>query len=281
MTPEEVADRIIIGTGRFRLPRGSRGSFPSMRKQRGFVGPTREPRPIVRPPPLKKPVPLRRGRPRIEPFPRPWEIKAPPIPEPLPQAKPPRPVIDEPLPIPEFPTFPRPVPPVPQFPEPVIAVPELPPQEVPTNVPKQITPRPIPGTQKSQAPAKSNPQELLQRILRRSVPGRLGRRTRSSPYATLSELVRPQLQIPRSPDLDLTPIEAPQLTSTPPRVPAATDPCRELTKRKRKEQRRTCAIRYNVAWTSGPQKGKLAGSRCFKWERFVKRKAVEAVREFF
>lgn len=85
-------------------------------------------------------------------------------------------------------------------------------------------------------------------------------RTRSGLTRYVDPLL-PDLLAPLTPNKP-SPLPSPQPQPTVPRTQQ--DLCRDMARKQRKK-RRKCDQRQNVVWAGGPSKGKIAGSRCFKW----------------
>lgn len=203
----------------------------------------------------------------------PWEERiqrnAPTIPEPVFEQPPPRPL--PPPPIPEI-TPPWPTPSAPSTssaPSPATApAPTSPPTPAPTRRP---APAPSAFGQlaglwtnviRQRTPSSSRLRmpftDPLTQAFSDSVPRVYGAVGTGSP---------PKFGMPTSPTptpTSLTGFNMQVLGSTPPRTPTRTrtreDKCDCKPKKRKKE--RECMVRGNLQWTSGPKKGKPAGSRC-------------------
>jgi hypothetical protein len=99
-----------------------------------------------------------------------------------------------------------------------------------------------------------------------------------TPTPTLPQPSPPTLAHPSPPFTDpltqnpsLTGFNPQLLGSAPPatRTPSRSRECQCDPKPKKKKQRRKCAVRGDVVWASGPNKGKRAGSRCITFEDFL------------
>lgn len=248
-----------------RTPRIPRRPGPEIPKPR----PVRPRRPVR--------IPRRRERPDFPgpitpfPFPLPLPTRVPtPRPEPrapIPDA--PRSPIRRAQPIP-FPfRFPRPVAP---------AGPAVP-------VPRPTPPAPVPR------PSPEDPEETLEREAEEE--RQTQRQSQIDPLQFTSVpffrtvgipgIPAPSLRPPvRDEDLldDLTDPER-GLLELPQQSPVSQeDLCRACaqTKQRRRKKRRTCQIRRNTVWASGPQKGKLAGSKCARRGPEVSGAASRALR---
>lgn len=208
----------------------------------------------------------RRARPprrRIEPQRNPFRRR---IPDPFQFPQFPR-LPDQPQPVPR--TLPRPETPTPRLPR-EISVPTLP------NLPTPQIPAPIPRYP-SREVSPNEPQRRRRRTPRTqprtipqwpaAIPLPFGIGQRSAPSWTMPTLDPfPGTPGTPQPTPGLTPQQSGVLQSLAAQPQFDTDPCRECAAQRRERQkRRKCDIRYNVAWTSGPKKGELAGSRCFRF----------------
>lgn len=179
---------------------------------------------------------------------------------------------------PPVPVFPPYAPPQPELPAPAPAPKPTPQRSAQTRSRTQPVPRWLEGLGSA----------LLSRVLTR--PGSQPRWQFPFDVATpVTTPVADPVAAPVSPPL--TPTQPGGLSSpgqivlgnlAPQQLAQASQLCRDTARRRKK--RRKCLKRYNVAWTSGPRKGKVAGSRCYSFEDVaedVGRRIGSAIRELF
>lgn len=220
-------------------------------------------RPRRTPPEPRRPRRPRRTRPAREPAPERDPFVWPRVPR-IPQR--PRIPKPDPKPSPEGVPPARPVtrpqaPPqieIPPFAVPGIGFPTVP-VPVPTRFPPPPIPRapPAPGTRTQPAPSQEPepaPAGQLAAVLLPLLLAGLSPAT-GSPFQLrdLTQFQRGRLELPGQTAQPQTELDR---------------ACRERARQRRKK--RKCLVRYNVAWTGGPNKGRIAGSRCFRFGKEIR-----------
>lgn len=211
----------------------------------------------------------RRARPprrRIEPQRNPFRRR---IPDPFQFPQFPR-LPDQPRPVPR--TLPRPETPTPRLPREISVptLPNLPTPQIPAPIPRYPSREVSPNEQPRRRPRpqrspQTRPRQLPTWPFAFPIPFAIPQGSPALGVPQLDPL--PGVDIPTpEPSPGLTPNQSGVLQSLAAQPQFDTDPCRECAAQRRERQkRRKCDIRYNVAWTSGPKKGELAGSRCFRF----------------
>ena len=151
-------------------------------------------------------------------------------------------------------------------------------KEIEARIPPRRAPLPARPVQPVRAPQRSRiPQRTRapQRVRNPFIDILLGAASAAAVSSAISSATSPSTRSPATPFID--PIFPPQnipLTPSQPtplpspmrlRTRTVDDLCRETARRRRKKKRK-CEQRLNVVWAGGPNKGKIAGTKCATFE---------------